>query len=157
MVCEVLKNWQSKIARRRLNPCFRGIWSVRIDKVSEYYEVIFGLNPCFCGIWSVSKKKWHKKTWLSCLNPCFRGIWSVSWTHQRKIKVVYVLILVFVEYGLWEFANPPLRGFYPQVLILVFVEYGLWAWTSTDNWPVIARVLILVFVEYGLWAFLLFL
>ena len=64
------------------------------------------------------------------------------------MRVRKVLILVLVEYSLWEdVILVHLRA--TMVLILVLVEYSLW-----DDGKVIAHeydVLILVLVEYSLW------
>ena len=60
-----------------------------------------------------------------------------------------VLILLFVEYGLWR-ATVNQGAAAIAVLILLFVEYGLW---RSESAHLVARwvVLILLFVEYGLW------
>jgi len=67
----------------------------------------------------------------------------------KKIKLRDVLILVFVEDGLWGMNFIGWESFV-LVLILVFVEDGLWAKEviCKITSPV---VLILVFVEDGLW------
>ena len=57
------------------------------------------------------------------LNPCCRGIWSRSLQQEVSIKLLGVLILVVVEYGLGEPCSCSLVSV--QVLILVVVEYGL--------------------------------
>ena len=121
----------------------------------------------------------RQSTWppdIYCLNPSFCGIWSltVAFTLVGANKAT-VLILLFVEYGLW------LRLIYIYyenyiVLILLFVEYGLWLSGPLKSMTLMAmclnpsfcgiwsltshicgydvrhlHVLILLFVEYGLW------
>ena len=60
------------------------------------------------------------------LNPCCNGIWSLT-TIAEKATVLKpgVLILVVMEYGLWQFPTK-VETLIFFVLILVVMEYGLW-------------------------------
>ena len=60
-----------------------------------------------------------------------------------------VLILVLMEYGLWQEVLMFTR-FAHWVLILVLMEYGLWQKGVVHLFDK-AYVLILVLMEYGLW------
>ena len=61
-----------------------------------------------------------------------------------------VLILVLMEYGLWQNSHDSLSWERSWVLILVLMEYGLWLpyYYYQSEWEL---VLILVLMEYGLW------
>ena len=84
------------------------------------------------------------------LNPCSNGIWSLTLTSvSRWLGRSQVLILVLMEYGLWQCGQNHNRGSV-NVLILVLMEYGLWLPKDMKNIRA-ARVLILVLMEYGLW------
>ena len=131
-----------------------------------------GLNPCFSGICSLSTNK-RRRNFERCLNPCFSGICSLS-PQVRYIRInMEVLILVLVEYALWDSdlvdnylwkcLNPCFSGICSlravsrtnrkqiDVLILVLVEYALWAeGDCAEHWKR-QEVLILVLVEYALW------
>ena len=61
--------------KQSLNPCFNGIWLMRLT------ETIFLLKS------------------LICLNPCFNGIWLMRNKKRRKKEIFFVLILVLMEYG----------------------------------------------------------
>ena len=67
------------------------------------------------------------------------------------LKNKEVLILVIVEYALWEICAKTGISDFELVLILVIVEYALWDscfhCSAEDSY-----VLILVIVEYALWA-----
>ena len=109
-----------------LNPCSNGIWSltpqstpstfigkiVLILVLMEYglwliycATIIFSsisLNPCSNGIWSLTLigiTKWKIKI---CLNPCSNGIWSLTSLTSHNSRYDRVLILVLMEYGLWQ-------------------------------------------------------
>ena len=81
-------------------------FTLREVKVAQSGRTHVSLNPCFCGIYSQSKNILSYGENLECLNPCFCGIYS-----QRLIVVAFpaarvaVLILVFVEFTLREFAE----------------------------------------------------
>ena len=61
------------------------------------------------------------------LNPCFGGIWSLRQQVAAQMsKILHVLILVLVGYGLWDLQHQIQRRPTPLVLILVLVGYGLW-------------------------------
>ena len=58
------------------------------------------------------------------LNPCFNGIYSQSTYKEGESKVIFVLILVLMEYTLR--ANPwSEKEDVAAVLILVLMEYTL--------------------------------
>jgi hypothetical protein len=61
-----------------------------------------------------------------------------------------VLILVLMEYGLWQGKKIKYRTRKIWVLILVLMEYGLWPNTE-EVYNNEITVLILVLMEYGLW------
>ena len=61
-----------------------------------------------------------------------------------------VLILVLMEYGLWQ-CNRSVGCADSWVLILVLMEYGLWPEVVRANPMGAVKVLILVLMEYGLW------
>ena len=62
------------------------------------------LNPCFNGICSLSSfNKQLKEHFYGSLNPCFNGICSLRCGHVSEIQLFgKVLILVLMEYALWE-------------------------------------------------------
>ena len=63
---------------------------------------------------------------LSCLNPCCSGLWSrTPLDNSPQSTLMWVLILVVVDYGLVH--NMSLRNAMAitNVLILVVVDYGL--------------------------------
>ena len=99
------------------------------------------------------------------------GLWRL-WRNNQPLRH-RVLILVLMEYGLWQWCSFPTRrllmGLNPcsngiwsltsyknggimgrEVLILVLMEYGLWPHGS-EKMKNPNRVLILVLMEYGLW------
>ena len=90
-----------------------------------------------------------RTTVVSSLNPCSNGIWSLTQVPSSLSTPFSVLILVLMEYGLWqtEFRRLVSMG---KVLILVLMEYGLW---QVVECLLDGRhgVLILVLMEYGLW------
>ena len=100
------------------------------------------------------------------------GLWP--WFQQTDVKLLSVLILVVMEYGLWQNStlvvfvvhtlslNPCCNGIWslttiaekatvlkPGVLILVVMEYD--SWQFLPKWKLSFFVLILVVMEYGLW------
>ncbi len=86
----------------RLNPCFGGIWSLSSCIFKQKPIKRRSLNPCFGGIWSLSLLISSKKMrTIKSLNPCFGGIWSLRSTEFFIRTCLYVLILVLVGYGLW--------------------------------------------------------
>ena len=62
-----------------------------------------------------------------------------------------VLILVLLEYALWEVINFNEERKALQVLILVLLEYALWVTEPVVVSAKITNVLILVLLEYALW------
>ena len=126
--------------------------------LSEYCKedktcLIWSLNPCFSGICSLSRHASGSKWTCHSLNPCFSGICSLSATDEKSSTcAVIVLILVLVEYALWDVSWNSIFPEAGRVLILVLVEYALWA-NGYDAAIENMRVLILVLVEYALWAF----
>ena len=87
--------------KKGLNPCFGGIWSLSIKRLSHILASKNGLNPCFGGIWSLSCCNGSDSSdCQSGLNPCFGGIWSLSNLDNFATIREDVLILVLVGYGL---------------------------------------------------------
>ena len=62
----------------------------------------FCLNPCSVGICSVSGGIDDNIKNVECLNPCSVGICSVRRSRQASGLRTDVLILVLLEYALWE-------------------------------------------------------
>ena len=116
--------------------------------------------------------QWHSLS----LNPCFNGICSMrEKSGYGESRSVWVLILVLMEYALWDLLDPLSLNYIP-VLILVLMEYALWeillrtplCWTMGLNpcfngicsMSIVRHVdahgttivLILVLMEYALWA-----
>ena len=133
-----------------LNPCYSGICSVSISGVAL---TVFGtrcLNPCYSGICSV-RQPW----WPRCPGDAVLILVIVEyalWERPQLVKVKHlrVLILVIVEYALWEDGTGVTKEDQPSVLILVIVEYALWVGLEAQE-NIIRYVLILVRVEYALW------
>ena len=75
------------------------------------------------------------RKFLKCLNPCFTGIYSLSWWQHCSVYLGNsVLILVLLEYTLWEEYTERITPWKLQVLILVLLEYTLWGWVgNTDS------------------------
>ena len=67
-----------------------------------------------------------------------------------KHLIATVLILVLMEYGLWQ-KTCKAYDKVGKVLILVLMEYGLWPFRVVTITTAHSRVLILVLMEYGLW------
>ena len=84
------------------------------------------------------------------LNPCSNGIWSLTRLSRIFYWDIQVLILVLMEYGLWQY-RLHVEGQYCRVLILVLMEYGLWPVEGPTASTAAFIVLILVLMEYGLW------
>ena len=61
-----------------------------------------------------------------------------------------VLILVLMEYALWQFKNT-ICNKVERVLILVLMEYALWPDDPNGATVPFLCVLILVLMEYALW------
>ena len=135
-----------------------------------------GLNPCSNGIWSLTQLiTLQRNPSAVCLNPCSNGIWSLTQSACVQLfPLWYVLILVLMEYGLWQ-SKLSGESNESSVLILVLMEYGLWPncqttltagrrclnpcsngiWSLTPGKKRLEAqfhfVLILVLMEYGLW------
>ena len=103
MVCKLTFFGLAFLALTCFNPCYVGLWSVRVSTVFGGF-CLACFNPCYVGLWSVS---WLEKL-LECLfslfqsllcwimvckperltipirsgtlsfNPCYVGLWSVS-------------------------------------------------------------------------------
>ena len=111
----------------RLNPCLNGTWSLtwnHIDsKESSLWVLILvwmehglwlptrditvtfsaSLNPCLSGTWSLTTTALPKRTIWASLNPCLSGTWSLTVQHHGHVQGEgEVLILVWVEHGLWH-------------------------------------------------------
>ena len=60
------------------------------------------LNPSFSGIWPVAPQKTPiTLPSPASLNPSFSGIWPVAFGGLAECQILFVLILLLVEYGLW--------------------------------------------------------
>mgnify|MGYP006916487748 CR=1 FL=1 len=58
-------------------------------------------NPCYVGLWSVRVSTVFGGFCLACFNPCYVGLWSVSNAKLRGPFIVNrVSILVMLDYGL---------------------------------------------------------
>ena len=90
-----------KDATSRLNPCSNGIWSLTLMQLTLMKNVR-SLNPCSNGIWSLTSKEGLCTTITLSLNPCSNGIWSLTVLLSFKRYCPHVLILVLMEYGLWQ-------------------------------------------------------
>ena len=117
-----------------LNPCSNGICSLTFLKCIFYY-VCLCLNPCSNGICSLTKESDADLNNNICLNPCSNGICSLTyvvWTTDSPVTMV--LILVLMEYALWQFVSRVRSPSGSPVLILVLMEYALWQWQDFDQW-----------------------
>ena len=122
------QNTAVSMRKRSLNPCLNGTWSlttklaIRLWKKSLVLILVWmehglwlvknlgintlpiGLNPCLNGTWSLTfgQKMMIKSLSGLSLNPCLNGTWSLSFwcTHQPFVESL-VLILVWMEHGLW--------------------------------------------------------
>ena len=56
------------------------------------------------------------------------GLWVESKSSTSNSTIMWVLILVLMEYGLWDQDQPNQVVELNGVLILVLMEYGLWVW-----------------------------
>ena len=68
---------------------------------------------------------------------------------RRKTYFTFVLILILLEYALWDFSYPHSLKL-EEVLILILLEYALWVLKSGAK-AVKGLVLILILLEYALW------
>ena len=143
---------QKETTLTRLNPCCSGICS--LSQIYLNIKIRLScLNPCCSGICSLRVKWFYCSNRRNGLNPCCSGICSLRMLTQT-IEGLWkrVLILVVVEYALWDLQSPYcgyihclnpccsgicslssqwwLIAYYYEVLILVVVEYALWEWTS---------------------------
>ncbi len=67
----------------------------------------------------------------------------------KLAKSYVVLILILMEYALWDDVSSQMLSF-ELVLILILMEYALWGWSiGTDAF--FRTVLILILMEYALW------
>ena len=86
------------------------------------------------------------------LNPCCCGWWSLSYESKLKTIHNYVLILVVVDDGLWDFQT---ASWAQEHLCLNPCCCGWWSLRSNRSLSLSqhsGRVLILVVVDDGLWA-----
>ena len=84
----------------RLNPCFCGSRSMSVNLLMIWI-LISCFTPCFCGGRSMWRLTCFLTTFGFCLNPCFCGSRSMSCWKRFHHQFWGVLILVFVEVGLW--------------------------------------------------------
>ena len=87
----------------RLNPYSNGICSMRAAKAKDSRNVNFRLNPYSNGICSMREGLVLVKKQMMSLNPYSNGICSMRW-HRPCLSawLLYVLILILMEYALWE-------------------------------------------------------
>ena len=99
-----------------------GLWLGPVPKSADW---IAGLNPCSNGIWSLTSLRTFNWPSSFGLNPCSNGIWSLTEAVRIPQGRRWVLILVLMEYGLWQEELDRWQRVW-AVLILVLMEYGLW-------------------------------
>ena len=75
-----------------------GLWPGNVSQQT----ITMGLNPCSNGIWSLTLSGQLLPFFLCSLNPCSNGIWSLTPTLMYSGMSITVLILVLMEYGLWQ-------------------------------------------------------
>jgi len=63
----------------------------------------------------------------------------------------HVLILVLVDFTLWQDSEELVNTMFIKVLILVLVDFTLWLMAHIQQSIVIGTVLILVLVDFTLW------
>ena len=150
MLSETIRQMWIKADFVSLNPCCSGICSLRHYQDEDKTPIYNCLNPCCSGICSLRGVcLLFLLQWWS-LNPCCSGICSLrGCDNVDETGGALVLILVVVEYALWELfwhreqgvygsLNPCCSGICSlsveirakevrrSVLILVVVEYALW-------------------------------
>ena len=78
-----------------------GLWPVLVGNSPLF--AVHGLNPSFSGIWPVARRNQQERK-SNSLNPSFSGIWPVAINRFRLPlhRKNPVLILLLVEYGLWQ-------------------------------------------------------
>ena len=136
---------------QRLNPCSNGICSLTSLCMTQR-SPLGSLNPCSNGICSLTYLWWFRKgSRLWSLNPCSNGICSLTGRTVNTLGRRVVLILVLMEYALWQKQYTSVYCFY-FVLILVLMEYALWQHVQGES-GVWRNVLILVLMEYALWPY----
>ena len=109
-----------------LNPCSNGIWSLTDEGNGNTVVLTHSLNPCSNGIWSLTAICSSDIVARSLgLNPCSNGIWSLTYVCNLLAWAVKVLILVLMEYGLWQRSRDQGRA-YPG---LNPCSNGIWSLT----------------------------
>ena len=75
-----------------------GLW----PSIVKNHVLAVGLNPCSNGIWSLTGDGRAVFVESEGLNPCSNGIWSLTIVEKFIDDHNKVLILVLMEYGLWQ-------------------------------------------------------
>ncbi len=92
----------------------------------------WGLNPCFNGRWSLTCFFLVASDGAEIgLNPCFNGRWSLTLFLSMKTDSFKVLILVLMEDGLWQLAEPRFPANLEKCLNPCF--NGRWSLTIKNN------------------------
>ena len=77
------------------------------------------------------------------------ALWAAIVREIRKST--NVLILILMEYALWDKTNAHYAKDNINVLILILMEYALWDHHECPKSRRGVRVLILILMEYALW------
>ena len=124
-----------------------GLW---LKQLTVWLSICCCLNPCLNGRWSLTARYVGGMAMLCRLNPCLNGRWSLTNGKSIIYPKRWVLILIWVEDGLWPFSFRPvvrkgLTSLNPYL-------NGRWSLTSDGQMIVTAKeVLILVWMEECLW------
>ena len=135
MVSDGLISQTFETADDCLNPTFSGTWSLTSRKKQNYQRRWKCLNPTFSGTWSLTVYLNVSNVELThSLNPTFSGTWSLTQNQKSfSARRISVLILLFLEHGLWQKASLSRRSVVPSVLILLFLEHGLWHYSLSPE------------------------
>ena len=102
------------------------------------------------GLWGFGKK--IVETEHSCLNPCFNGIWSLRTSEPKSSgRTNPVLILVLMEYGLWEIKAWKLR-FHSFGGCLNPCFNGIWSLSNNETNILLQKVNSLNPCFNGIWS-----
>ena len=126
MVCKLTFFGLAFLALTCFNPCYVGLWSVRVSTVFGGF-CLACFNPCYVGLWSV--RRWKSKTspkpmrfqsllcWIMVcktlkpkppkypkrsFNPCYVGLWSVSGQNPYRYRVRGIRRFNPCYVGLWS-------------------------------------------------------
>ena len=103
MLSDLIKVSGAISAKLCLNPCSNGICSLT-KKLLWIQHLLRSLNPCSNGICSLTIRSWSKTQTNTSLNPCSNGICSLTdFLTGLQRQFPRVLILVLMEYALWQF------------------------------------------------------